>query len=85
MTQQYCLGCTRCETGPTVTLASGCTVCNYCPDYKQECLARHVLSLPTKEARREFLAAWGRKHGQASADELGELVKVVYKTQQIKA
>lgn len=73
-----CLGCNRCEDGPMVTLISGCMVCNYCPDYKDECLARHVLALPTKDDRREFLMAWGKKHGQDAQNRLADLVKSVW-------
>jgi hypothetical protein len=73
-----CLGCNRCEDGPVVTLHDGRVVCNTCPAFKSECLARHVLALPTRDERREFLAAWGRKHGNDAGLALGDLVKSVW-------
>ena len=73
-----CLGCNRCEDGPVVTLHDGRVVCNTCQDFKDECLARHVLALPTKHERREFLAAWGQKHGQVAGNRLADLVRSVW-------
>ena len=61
-----------------VTLHTGVQVCNYCPDYKDECLARHILALPTKQERREFLAAWGQKHGHDAGTQLADLVRAVW-------
>lgn len=76
--REGCLGCQRCEDGPVVTLHDGRVVCNYCPDYKDECLARHVLALPTKQERREFLAACGQKHGHDAVNRLADLVRAVW-------
>jgi hypothetical protein len=73
-----CLGCVRCESGPVVTLHDGRVVCNTCPDFKDECLARHVLGLATKDDRREFLIKWGKKHGDAARDKLADLVRSVW-------
>lgn len=50
-----CLGCQRCEDGPVITLIDGRVVCNYCPDYRAEFEARHVLAMPSIHQRREFL------------------------------
>ena len=61
-----------------MTLHDGRVVCNHCEDYKQECLARHVLALPTKQERREFLASWGSKHGNEAGLALGDLVRAVW-------
>jgi hypothetical protein len=72
------LGCQRCEAGPVVTLHDGRVVCNMCPDFKDECLARHILDLPTKDDRREFLIKWGKKHGDESRNRLGDLVRSVW-------
>jgi len=74
-----CLGCSRCEDGPVVTLHDGRVVCSYCEDFKQECLARHVLALPTIQERRQFLADWERKHGNEAGLALGDLVRSVWK------
>jgi hypothetical protein len=61
-----------------VTLVDGTQRCNYCPDYKDECLARHVLALSTKEERREFLAAWSKRHGTEAGNALADLVRSVW-------
>ena len=50
-----CLGCQRCEHGPVITLIGGEQVCNYCPSWARECEARHILAIPDKVARREYL------------------------------
>lgn len=73
-----CFGCQRCETGPMVTLYDGTQRCNYCQDWKAECLARHVLSLPGKTERRKFLNEWASRHGNESALRLGDLVRAVW-------
>lgn len=73
-----CLGCQRCEDGPVVTLHDGRVVCNFCPDYKDECLARHMLAKPDKNARREFLEQWGKKHGEAARDKLAALARSIW-------
>lgn len=73
-----CLGCMRCEAGPVVTLHDGRVVCNFCPDYKDECMARHVLAMPDKNQRREFLVDWGKKHGEAQGQRLADLVMAVW-------
>lgn len=78
MNQENCLGCQRCESGPVVTLHDGCVVCNYCADYRDECLARHIMSLPTKQDRREYLDQWQKHHGKQSADRLGEMIKAMW-------
>jgi uncharacterized protein with von Willebrand factor type A (vWA) domain len=78
MLKSQCLGCQRCEAGPVVTLHDGRVVCNTCPDFKDECLAQHVLGLDTKDDRREFLIKWGKKHGDESRNRLGDLVRSVW-------
>ena len=76
--REGCLGCQRCEAGPVVTLHTGVQVCNYCPAFKDECLARHVLSMPTVQERRQFLAGWGQKHGEAEGRRMADLVRAVW-------
>jgi len=73
-----CLGCQRCEAGPVVTLHDGRVVCNTCPDYKDECMARHILAMPDKNARRDFIVKWGDKHGEAARSALADLVRSVW-------
>jgi hypothetical protein len=61
-----CAGCNRLETDQVVKLIDGTTVCTYCPSWARECEARHILSIPDKVARREYLR--GR-------EEAGKIVK----------
>jgi hypothetical protein len=83
-----CLGCQRCEDGPTVVLVDGRTVCTYCPDWRDECLAREILKMP-KERRRAWLFGVvenGRVvekgleqiHGKEKADHMAGLVRAVW-------
>ena len=72
--------CTGCSRSDVVTLHTGAQVCSYCPDYKDECLARHVLAKPDKYARREFLEQWGKKHGEAARDKLSDLARSIWST-----
>lgn len=73
-----CLGCQRCETGPMVTLISGQQVCNYCPDWRVECEARHVASMETLRERREYLQHVHQKRGSEAYLELAGLVKQIW-------
>lgn len=61
-----CAGCNRLETDQVVKLIDGTTVCTYCESHRAECEARHILSIPDKVARREYLR--GR-------EEAGKVVK----------
>jgi hypothetical protein len=61
-----CAGCNRLETDQVVKLIDGTTVCTYCEAWRAECEARHILSIPDKVARREYLR--GR-------EEAGKIVK----------
>ena len=73
-----CLSCQRCESGPMVTLHDGRVVCNYCPDWKDECEATHILAMPSIEDRRRYLALVSGRRGQAAGLALGDLVKKVW-------
>lgn len=73
-----CLGCQRCETGPMVTLSDGRSVCNFCEDYREECEARHVISLPSKYDRREYIDGITKKRGEAAGLRLAEVVKKLW-------
>lgn len=73
-----CLGCTRCEAGPVATLIDGRTVCTWCPDWRAECEARHILAMPSIHDRRAYLADIKTRRGQASHDELADLVRAVW-------
>lgn len=41
-------------------------------------LARHVISMPTRRARQEFLAKWRRGHGEYSATALEGKVRELW-------
>lgn len=50
-----CLGCNRLETDQVAKLIDGTVVCTYCEAWRAECEARHILAIPDKVARREYL------------------------------
>lgn len=88
---EVCLGCQRCEDGPVAQLVDGRVVCTYCPDWRDECLAREILAMP-KELRRAFLFGKvdGPKvlergllqiHGREQADRMADLVRRVWESQ----
>jgi hypothetical protein len=83
-----CLGCQLCEDGPTVVLVDGRTVCTYCPDWRDECLAREILKMP-KERRRAWLfgvvendrvvqKGLQQLHGKDKTDHMADLVRKVW-------
>lgn len=76
MTQ--CLGCSRCETGPVVTLDDGRTVCNYCEDFRHECEARYVMRMPTRRHRVEYIQQVSAHRGAESARALQATVYAMW-------
>lgn len=50
-----CLGCNRLETDQVTKLIDGTVVCTWCEAWRAECEARHILAIPDKVARREYL------------------------------
>ena len=58
---------------PDVALIDGRVVPSDSMDWRWETLARAVLRSQL-EARREFIAAWEKRHGEASANKLRELM-----------
>lgn len=46
--------------------------------WRSECLARHVLALPTLVERREWLAAFEKRHGLSAADALRDGMKALH-------
>lgn len=50
-----CLGCNRLETDQVTKLIDGTVVCTWCESWRAECEARHILAIPDKVARREYL------------------------------
>lgn len=70
-----CLGCTACESHP-VTLASGVTVCAYCPEWRAECEARSVRGMD-KEQRDKYLRTVSDKRGRDAAMALWNAMKAI--------
>ena len=73
-----CLGCQRCADGPVVTLYDGRVVCDFCEDWRAECEARFVLSMPDKMKRREYIAAVTAKRGAAGGQALSDLALKIW-------
>jgi hypothetical protein len=48
--------CTCSKTdAPRVTLVDGTVACTWCPAWRHECEARHILNLPTLHQRQDYL------------------------------
>lgn len=73
-----CLGCRRCESGPVVTLIDGRVVCNFCEDWRTECEARHVLSMPRIDQRRSYIADVTKRRGEAAGNAFANLIRAVH-------
>ena len=52
------------------TLHDGRQVPSDSNDWKLECLAHHILSLPSLEVRRAWLCTYEKRRGEAAANEL---------------
>ena len=61
-----------------VTLIDGRQVSSYSEDWRAECEARHVLTMPTVLARREYLAAITKRRGEKAGQQLADLVRAVW-------
>lgn len=61
-----------------VTLIDGSQASNYSEDWRSECEARHVLTMPTVLARREYLAAIRKRRGDEAGAKLETLVRAVW-------
>jgi len=66
-------------TGATlVELVNGEIVTRDAEEWRAECLARHVLQLPSKAARVEWLLEYGNRHGEAARLELQDVMTAVW-------
>ena len=61
-----------------VELVDGRIVTRDAEAWRAECLARHVLNLPTLDERRSWLADFERRHGKEDADRLRETMKLIH-------
>ena len=52
---------------------------SYTEAHKRACLVMDIARTPTREARRERIARWRKRHGDASADALMNEVAGVFK------
>lgn len=66
---------------PTVTLIDGRRVDSASEPWRHECEARHIASLPTRQARRDWLDAIGKRRGEAAMQTLEATVAHVFQTQ----
>jgi hypothetical protein len=66
----------------TVALLDGRQVDSASEEWRWECLARAVLAMQPLAKRREFLQDWQKRHGEASADRLRELMKSQHDTKE---
>lgn len=75
-----CAGCNRLAVEPGVTLEiSRQLVCSSCPEWKDECAARHVLdNYPTREARLAMLEGIKKKAGEAAANKIRDDVMALW-------
>lgn len=62
----------------TVTLIDGRQVDSWSEEWRAECEARHVLSLPSKERRRDYIAGCTHKRGEKAGQALADLVRKVW-------
>lgn len=53
-----------------VTLVNGAVVDSASPEWRDECLARYVLNLPSLSQRRAWLADYEKRHGSEETDRL---------------
>lgn len=62
----------------TVTLFDGREVDSASEDWRAECEARHVLSMPSVVARREYLAGIRQRRGPNAYEALADLVRALW-------
>lgn len=62
----------------TVTLIDGREVDSASEPWRQECEARHILAMPSIQARRDYLASIKQRRGDKHHAALAELVRAVW-------
>lgn len=62
----------------TVTLVDGREVDSASEPWRQECEARHILCMPSIQARRDYLASVLQRRGAKHHAALTDLVRVVW-------
>lgn len=67
-------------SGRLVTLANGKQVPSHHEDWRMECEARHILSLP-REQRQPYIDSCARKRGEQAAQDLRHATITLHKLQ----
>lgn len=62
------------------TLHDGREVDSYSPEWRHECLARAVVAIKHVDQRREWLAAYEKRHGKDTADKLRATVRALWES-----
>lgn len=78
MTHYETLGVERTASAVMVELVDGRVVTRDAAEWRNECLARHALSLPSLAARREWLADFEKLHGAADAEALRNTMQALH-------
>jgi hypothetical protein len=60
------------------TLIDGREVDSHSPDWRHECLARAIAAIQSKDERREWLAAFEKRHGPDAAEKLRVTVRAMW-------
>lgn len=60
------------------TLLDGREVDSSSEEWRHECLARSVVAIKSVEGRREWLAAFEKRHGKETADKLRATVRELW-------
>lgn len=61
-----------------VKLIDGRVVDSWSDEWRLECEARHVLAMPSVQARRDYLAGIQQRRGDKAYQELADLVRVIW-------
>lgn len=72
------MACGNCQREQQITLVVGGSSCNYCEKHRAECEARHILAMPSIQARRDYLASVLQRRGAKHHAALADLVRVVW-------
>lgn len=72
------VSCTTCPREKDKTLITGRAVCGFCPEHRAECEARFVLTMRTRDARRQYLDGIASRRGPAAGKALGDLVMAIW-------
>lgn len=76
--------CTACPRAHTVTLATGSTCCTWCEPHRQECEARDILAMPTRNGRQARIARVGVVRTPEAEKSLRVVVMKLWELQRTK-